>query len=247
MAGDPDGGSAKARRRDSPRRARREAGASIATVDGRSVADALECGDSVPILQRMIQISESAQSHFRRLLEQQGSDMVGIRLSALRAGTPAADARLEFCEQVDLAGDEWALDCEGFTLFVAADSVPYFDAAEIDYLSSATGGQLSIRAPRIKGDVPGAGSSIVDRVRYVIESEINPQIASHNGRVSLEEVTSEGVVVLRFGGGCHGCGNADLTLKHGIEKTLRERVPEITGVRDATDHSSGSNPYIRRG
>jgi Fe/S biogenesis protein NfuA len=194
----------------------------------------------------MIQISDSAQTHFRRLLEQQGEDMVGIRLSALRAGTPAADARLEFCERVDLHGDEWALDCEGFTLFVDAASVAYFDGAEIDYASTATGGQLNIRAPKIKGEVPGDAASLVERVRYVIESEINPQIAAHNGRVALEEVTADGEVVLRFGGGCHGCGNADVTLKHGIEKTLRARVPEITAVRDATDHSSGSNPYIRR-
>lgn len=197
-------------------------------------------------MSRMIDISESARSHFRRLLEQQGGDMAGIRLSALRAGTPAADARLEFCETVDLAGDEWSLDCEGFTLYVEAASAPFFDGATIDYLSSATGGQLSIRAPRIKGDVPAEDASIVERVRYVLESEVNPQIASHGGRVALVEVTSAGEVVLRFGGGCHGCGNADITLKQGIEKTLRARVPEITAVRDATDHDSGQNPYIRR-
>ncbi len=194
----------------------------------------------------MINISESAQTHFRRLLERQGGDMVGIRLTALHAGTPAADARLEFCESVDLNGDEWALDCEGFTLYVEVASVPYFDGAEVDYVNSATGGQLSIRAPRIKGDVPTAESSLVERVRYVLDSEINPQIASHGGRVTLEEVTAKGEVVLRFGGGCHGCGNVDVTLKHGIEKTLFERVPEITAVKDATDHASGAAPYIKR-
>jgi Fe/S biogenesis protein NfuA len=63
--------------------------------------------------------------------------------------------------------------------------------------------------------------------------------------VSVQEVTADGVVVLRFGGGCHGCGMADVTLKQGIEKTLRSRLPEITAVRDATDHTSGHNPYYR--
>jgi Fe/S biogenesis protein NfuA len=194
----------------------------------------------------MIQISDAAQQHFRRLLETQGADMAGIRLSALRAGTPTADARLEFCEPVDLAGDEWALDCDGFTLYVDAASAPFFEDAEIDYLAHATGGQLNIRAPRIKGEVPAAGASLIERVQYVLESEINPQVASHGGRVALVEVTAANAVVLRFGGGCHGCGNADVTLKHGIEKTLRARVPEVTAVLDATDHSTGSNPYIRR-
>jgi Fe-S cluster biogenesis protein NfuA len=45
-------------------------------------------------------------------------------------------------------------------------------------------------------------------------------------------VTADGVVYLRFGGGCHGCGMADVTLKQGIEKTLLTRVPGVTAVRD---------------
>lgn len=195
----------------------------------------------------MINLSESAQAYFRRLLESQGGDVVGIRLSAVEPGTPRADARLEFCEPVDLRGDEWAIDCEGFTLYVDADSTPWLDAAEIDFASHATGGQLTIRAPRIKGEVPAEGASLVERVRWLIESEINPQLASHKGRVALESIDADGVVYLRFGGGCHGCGMADVTLKQGIEKQMMARFPEVTAVRDATDHSTGSAPYIARG
>jgi Fe/S biogenesis protein NfuA len=194
----------------------------------------------------MINISERAQKHFHKLIEQQDIAGLGIRLRAVKAGTPAADCQLEFCEPVDLAGDEWQIECTGFMLYVEAASAPYLDAAEIDYETNATGGQLTIRAPRIKGDVPGEGASLVERVRYVIETEINPRVASHGGRVSLEEITADGVVLLRFGGGCHGCGMADVTLKHGVEKTLRERVPEITAVRDATDHATGEQPYFKR-
>jgi Fe/S biogenesis protein NfuA len=64
--------------------------------------------------------------------------------------------------------------------------------------------------------------------------------------VSLDSIGADGIVYLRFGGGCHGCGMADVTLKQGIEKTLMARLPEITGVRDATDHSTGQAPYIPR-
>ena len=121
----------------------------------------------------------------------------------------------------------------------------WLDGASIDYESNPTGGQLNIRAPRIKGEVPGADAGLIERVRYVLEAEINPRIASHGGRVSLLEVTSDGAVLLQFGGGCHGCSMVDVTLKNGVEKTLRERVPEITAVRDATDHTGGSNPYYK--
>jgi Fe/S biogenesis protein NfuA len=97
----------------------------------------------------------------------------------------------------------------------------------------------------LRGQVPGAEASLIDRIRYVIESEINPQLASHGGRVSLREVTAEGIVVLQFGGGCHGCGMVDKTLRGGVETTLKMRVPEVTGVADATDHATGSRPYYR--
>ncbi len=193
----------------------------------------------------MITLSDTAQKHFQRLISQQDISGLGIRVRAVHAGTPKADCQLEFCEPVDLAGDEWTIECEGFLLYVEAASVPYLDGAEVDFQTNATGGVLTIRAPRIKGEVPGEGASVVERIRYVIESEINPRIAAHGGRVSLVEVNAAGEVLLRFGGGCHGCGMADVTLKQGVEKTLRERVPEVTAVRDATDHASGANPYYK--
>ena len=197
-------------------------------------------------MRAMIDISDSAQAYFRRLLESQGGDAVGIRLSATERGTPRADARLEFCDDGDLLGDEWAIDCTGFVLYVDAPSAPFLDAATIDFVEAPTGGQLTIRAPKIKGDAPGGDASLVDRVRWILESEVNPQLASHKGRVALESVDADGVVWLRFGGGCHGCGMADMTLKQGIEKTLMAKVPGVTAVRDATDHSTGDAPYMAR-
>lgn len=194
----------------------------------------------------MINISESAQAHFRKLIEREDLPGMGVRLSAMHAGLPNADVRLEFAEPRDLQGDEWAIDCDGFTLWVDAASVPFLDSAEIDYAQQATGGQLQIRAPKIKGEAPTEAASLVERVRWIVEHEINPQLAQHKGHVSLQEVTADGVVVLRFGGGCHGCGMADVTLKQGIEKTLLTKVPGVTAVRDATDHATGNAPYMPR-
>ena len=194
----------------------------------------------------MIEITESAQNHFRQLLQSQGGDAVGIRVSALSPGTPSADARLEFADAGDLLGDEWQVECAGFVLYVDAASVKFLDGAHIDISATATGSQLTIRAPNIKGKAPDAESSLAEQVIWLIESEINPQLASHKGRVSLDSIDADNVVYLRFGGGCHGCGMADVTLKQGIEKTMMAKIPQISAVRDATDHSSGSAPFIPR-
>ena len=194
----------------------------------------------------MIQISETAQDHFRQLISREGIAGLGVRLSAIHAGTPKADVRLEFAEPADLTGEEWAIDCEGFTVWLEPASVPYLDGAEIDFVKQGAATQLQIRAPNIKGKEPAANSSVIERVQYLIESEINPQLASHRGSVAVDSVTSDNVVWLRFGGGCHGCGMADVTLKQGIETTLKAKIPEITAVRDVTDHDTGSAPYIAR-
>lgn len=191
----------------------------------------------------MIDISQRAQQHFLRLLSQQGADDQGIRLRVVDAGTPAANCELEFCDRSELTGQEWTIECAGFNFYLEGESARWLDDASIDFEPNATGGQLNIRAPGIKGQQPGADAGVIERVRYVLEAEINPRLASHGGRVSLREIDADGVVLLQFGGGCHGCGMVDVTLKQGVEKTLRERVPEITGVRDATDHASGAAPY----
>jgi Fe/S biogenesis protein NfuA len=194
----------------------------------------------------MINIGESAQAHFQRLLSQQGVEGMGVRIRVLRPGTASADCQLEFCEPGDLQGDEWVVECEGFKLYVEAASGGWLEDAEIDYQKSATGGQLTIKAPHIKGRRPTEGAGVVERIQFVLESEINPSLASHGGRCSLESFEADGTAVLRFGGGCHGCGMVDVTLRQGIETTLKARVPEVTAVRDATDHSTGEAPYVRR-
>lgn len=194
----------------------------------------------------MIEITETARNHFRQLLQTQGGDAVGIRISAVNPGQPSADARLEFADAGDLHGDEWQIECQDFVLYVDAASVRFLDGAHIDIVANGTGQQLTIRAPNIKGVTPDAASPLAERVMWLIDAEINPQLAAHKGRVTLDSIDSEGVVYLRFGGGCHGCGMVDVTLKQGIEKTLMAKLPEISAVRDATDHSAGNAPYIPR-
>lgn len=193
-----------------------------------------------------LELTPSARRHFARLMSTQGGDATGIALSAVHPGTPRADARLAFCDESELEGEEWMLRCEGFTLYIDAASAPYFEDARIDFIEQAGGGQLNIRAPRLKGQPPPADSDLAEQVRYLLDTEINPQLASHGGRVSLESITPDNAAVLRFGGGCHGCGMVDVTLKNGIEKTLLAKLPQLTAIRDATDHSKGAAPYMKR-
>jgi Fe/S biogenesis protein NfuA len=195
----------------------------------------------------MINITETAQNYFSRLIEQQDEDGLGLRLSVNHAGTPGASCDLQFCPEGQSMPDDSVLEFSGFNMFVAKASEQWLEKAEIDFEEDDTGGQLTIKAPGIKGSEPSVDASVEDRVAWLLETEINPALASHGGRVALVEVTDAKEVILQFGGGCHGCGMADVTLKQGIEQTITRHIPEITAVKDATDHQSGTNPYYASG
>ncbi len=83
---------------------------------------------------------------------------------------------------------------------------------------------------------------IREKVKALFDAEINPAIAMHGGFVDLIDVKGNNVY-LRLGGGCQGCGAADITLKQGIERAIRRVAPEVGEVLDTTDHAAGNNPY----
>jgi NFU1 iron-sulfur cluster scaffold homolog, mitochondrial len=87
-------------------------------------------------------------------------------------------------------------------------------------------------------------SEIRNKVQDLLEKEINPALGNHGGWVELVDVKKNSVF-LRLGGGCQGCVSAHMTLKMGIEKVIREQIPEVGEVLDATDHASGHNPYYQ--
>lgn len=92
------------------------------------------------------------------------------------------------------------------------------------------------------GDATGA--DLEQAVRDLVEHTINPAVAAHEGRIEVVSV-EHGVVVLRLAGRCQGCGQADVTVRQGVERLLAERVPGVVAVVDATDHAAGANPYYR--
>ena len=86
--------------------------------------------------------------------------------------------------------------------------------------------------------------ALYEQVAKVFEEQVNPMVARHGGRVELIDV-QDAVVMLRMGGGCQGCGMADVTLRQGIEGLLAQAAPEVRGIVDITDHTSGANPYFQ--
>ena len=192
-----------------------------------------------------IKVTESAQGYLRDLLAKQQSEGMGVRIFVEKPGTPMAECCMAYCAAGENEPTDEVLELEGFRAYLDGASVPYLEDAVIDYAKDRLGGQLTFRAPKSKLPQIGEHSSLEERINHILVSEINPQLASHGGNVQLTELLEENTVaVLKFGGGCQGCGMVDVTLKQGIEKTLLERIPELKRVTDVTDHTVRENAYM---
>lgn len=190
----------------------------------------------------MITITESAQDYLAELLLKQDGAL-GVRVFINQPGTSRAETCIAYCREDDLEDSDEVVELAKFKVWYEGRSIPFLEDALVDYSKDRMGGQLTIKAPNAKLPRVNDDSPIEDRVNYVLYNEVNPALASHGGEVSLVEVTDTMVAILQFGGGCQGCSAVDQTLKGGVEKTLLEQIPQLTGVRDTTDHSDTSQAY----
>ncbi|OLO07865.1 Fe/S biogenesis protein NfuA [Salinicola sp. MH3R3-1] len=190
-----------------------------------------------------IQITESGQEYLADLLAKQGVDDIAVRVFITQPGTPYAETCLAYCRPGEEEPTDERLELERFSVYLDKNSVPFLEEAVVDFNPDRMGGQLTIKAPNAKMPKVNADSPLEDQVNYILYSEINPGLASHGGEIRLIQLTEEQIAVLQFGGGCQGCAAVDLTLKEGVEKTLMERIPELAGIRDVTDHTDTTNAY----
>lgn len=193
----------------------------------------------------MIQITEAAQGYLRELLSKQDDKGTAIRVFVSQPGTPHAETCIAYCRPGEEQDGDEPKEYEGFRAWFEGRSQKYLEGAVVDYAADRMGGQLTIKAPNARVPQVGADAPLEDRINYILYNEVNPGLAAHGGQVSLVEITTDMVAVLKFGGGCQGCSAVDITLKNGVEKTLMDQLPELAGIRDSTDHTNTEHAYYQ--
>ena len=196
-------------------------------------------------MNEIIKITKSAEEYLSQLIQDKNETDLSIRIFIADPGTPKAETCLAYCKPDEALPDDMILNLDLITVNLEKRSIPFLKDAEVNFDNDTFGGQLTIKAPNARLPNISADSPIEDRINYVIYNEINPMLDSHGGEVSLVEFNAKNEAVLKFGGGCQGCGMVDVTLKDGIEKTLIEQIPEVKAVKDLTDHSIDDNAYYK--
>ncbi len=185
----------------------------------------------------IIRVSEAAASEIQRLLEAKGLDDSAIRIEV--RDLAARTYSLRFVPRAERSDDDVLLESRGVALLLDSTSASRTAGASLDFIE-----ELNSSGFRLENPNRPALTGLAADVQEAIDRHVNPMVAQHGGQVLLIDV-EDGRVRLEFGGGCQGCGMVDVTLKQGVETMLKEAVPEITEIVDATDHGAGDNPYYR--
>ena len=181
----------------------------------------------------MITFTETAHERVLHFLDlQRGQDVSALRL----AGTKS-EQKLWLVKADDRRDDDEVLELDGFEVFLDPMSHKQLGDATVDFVDDMMQSGFRVFWPSPTWDDP-----IAQRVQDVLDRQVNPGVASHGGHVALAKVEGDAAYV-RLGGGCQGCGAADVTLRQGIEEAILGAVPELKRVLDATDHAAGTNPY----
>lgn len=205
--------------------------------------------DTPEILSSNMSITPAAQEYLRDLLAKQNIDGIGVRIFVENAGTPRAECCMAYSAPDEVNPTDLKTEYPDFPAYIDAPSVPYLKDAVIDYNKDRFGGQLTFKAPNSKVPRVGEDASLEERIAYVLQAEINPSLAAHGGNVALAELYTDEehglTAVLQFGGGCQGCSAVDMTLKQGVETTLKAQIPELARVIDKTDHTKREGAYFK--
>jgi Fe/S biogenesis protein NfuA len=187
----------------------------------------------------MVEFTERARQMVLRFA--QATDDPKVRI--VMHGSPFAP-QYEFALVDDEpSGGDQVVPFDGFQVLLDEASAARMEGATVDWIEGDQGTGFNVTNPNARklGEAAPQGE-LADRVRQILDTQINPTVASHGGNIALVDVDGADVY-LELGGGCQGCGMARVTLKQGVERMLREAIPEVGQVIDATDHAAGTNPY----
>ncbi len=190
----------------------------------------------------MITLTDGAREVVRSYMDQSDGEFTALRIS-IAGGTPLSpDFELTLVGPDDIRESEQKVDVGDLTIVIEEESRPRLEGATVDFVQrvNESGFEVSLAET---AKLPTLDGPPAERVKTVLEAEINPAIATHGGFITLVGV-EDTEIYLEMGGGCQGCAMSRMTLRQGVERMVRQAVPEVTVIHDVTDHASGENPFF---
>ncbi len=189
-------------------------------------------GNETPLLT----VTEAAEEKIHAVIQAEEVEVEGLRIGI--QGKTATAFQYSLGLATETQENDIVVECENFKVLVDAESAPNLKGAVIDYVDDLNASGFNIENP----NTPAWDNPKAQQIQELIDERINPAVAAHGGQIELLNVEDDSIYI-HMGGGCQGCGMANVTLKHGIEAMIQEVFPEIKHIIDTTDHAAGDNPY----
>ncbi len=190
-----------------------------------------------------LNITDRARDMVRSFIEQSDGDLKVLRITAHSGGVGGPRFELSLVAESDREEEDIQVDLGDFTVLVSGEGADRLEGATVDFVERVNESGFEVRpaarAPRVPGPPQG---ELAAKVKEVLDAQVNPAVAAHGGEIVLVDVRGNEVFI-EMAGGCQGCALSRMTLKQGVERMVRQAVPEITAVHDVTDHTSGDNPF----
>ena len=191
----------------------------------------------------LLQFTEQARDMIRTFLDEAPGQYYAVRVAIEGDGPIAPRYSVSLVESQEVADTDHVFDGGGFRVAIDPQSATSLEGGRVDWVDVAGNTGFEVQSPRLAAlGSASVDSSLALRVKMVIERDLNPYAATHGGLIRLLDVRRNTAYV-ELSGRCQGCGLAVVTLREGLERMLKEAVPEIERVVDVTDHRAGQNPY----
>ena len=187
---------------------------------------------------QLIQLTPIAKERVKSIIDSEDLEVEGLRVSITGRTTNTFEYSLGL--EVELHPDDVVIDLGDLKVLVDSQSMDSLKGSIIDYVEDLNASGFRVDNP----NQPTWDDSRAQKIQELIDTRINPSVASHGGNIQLLDVTEDSVYV-HMGGGCQGCGQAAATLKQGVQAMIQEEFPEIVNIIDTTDHAAGTNPYYQ--
>lgn len=196
----------------------------------------------------MLSFTDRARDMVLTFMDQSGEELRALRVH-LNGGSPVAPSfAMTLVGDDERSGDDLELDGGGFTVVVDPDSAEQLEGATVDFVNRVNGSGFEIIPAKVSAparpetEAGVAKSGLAAKVQLLLDGQVNPSIASHGGQINLVEVQGT-EIFMEMTGGCQGCAMSRMTLRQGVERMIREHLPEVTAIHDVTDHAAGENPF----
>jgi Fe/S biogenesis protein NfuA len=197
----------------------------------------------------VLTVTDTARDKILELRRQEDTpDQLGLRIAVtgVRGVEYSYDLTFDPVAEADVTAGDLVEQQGDLPVIIPSDSIDALRGATLDLPSAAGQAGLVLRNPNRPDPLSGAHVELSgtpeEKVRQLLDQQINPALAMHGGYAALDRVEGE-VAYVTMGGGCQGCAVSAMTLREGISRSIREAIPELKDVVDVTDHSLGENPY----